>query len=474
MNKRSILTLSFAATLALGSFSTFGQVTHAESMDSLKNKQQNVQEKKSEVNKNIQSKDQHIIDVINKQKALKKQIMTLDAKINSTNDRIAEKEKQIIDTTKDIEQLKAEIEVLKQKIAQRNELLKDRARSMQQQGGSANYLDVLLGAESFGDFLDRASAVNTLVNADREIMEEQRHDQDSLEKKQKQVEDKLAEIRASKSKLLSLKSDLSTQRGSKDALITQLAAQENELKKQKITLQVEEEDLTKMDASISNQIIAEQSRLAELARQKELEHQRQLEAQRKAEAERVARAAAEQARQEAAKAKRSAARSRATAAPSAPEPEPVASKPTTIAAPQSTGTWTRPAPGYISTEMGYDVVEGKPRYHFGLDIAASGYVPVVAAADGYIFATKPESQSGGYGNEVMITHSINGRTMTTVYGHLSSWSVSPGQYVQKGQVIGIMGSTGFSTGQHLHFEIHEGTWNAAKSNAVNPRKYINF
>jgi peptidoglycan hydrolase CwlO-like protein len=458
LNKRSILTISFAATLALGSFSTIGQVTKAESMDSLKSKQQHVQEKKGEVNQNIQSKDQHITDVINKQKELEKQIMTLDAKINSTNDRIAEKEKKINDTTKDIEQLKAEIEVLKKKIAERNQLLKDRARAMQQQGGSANYLDVMLGAESFGDFLDRASAVNTLVNADREIMEEQKRDQDSLEKKQKQVEDKLEELRASKMKLLSLKSDLSTQKGNKDSLITQLAAQENELKKQKINLQVEEEDLTKMDASISNQIVAEQSRLAELARQKELEHQRQLTAQRKAEADRVA---AEQAREAAAQGSTPATSAPAVSAPSA-------------AAPESYGTWTRPAPGYISTEFGYDVVEGQPRFHYGLDIAAKGYVPIVAAANGYVFATKTESQSGGYGNEVMITHSIDGRTMTTVYGHLTSYSVSPGQYVQKGQFIGVMGSTGHSTGQHLHFEIHEGSWNAAKSNAVNPRKYMNF
>ena len=68
----------------------------------------------------------------------------------------------------------------------------------------------------------------------------------------------------------------------------------------------------------------------------------------------------------------------------------------------------------------------------------------------------------------MISHSINGQTYTTVYAHLNSRSVGNMQTVSKGQVIGYMGNTGDSFGQHLHFELHRGGWNAAKSNAINP------
>ncbi len=68
----------------------------------------------------------------------------------------------------------------------------------------------------------------------------------------------------------------------------------------------------------------------------------------------------------------------------------------------------------------------------------------------------------------MIAHSINGQTYTTVYAHLSSRSVGDGAVVSKGQQIGLMGNTGDSYGQHLHFELHRGPWNAAKSNAINP------
>jgi murein DD-endopeptidase MepM/ murein hydrolase activator NlpD len=68
----------------------------------------------------------------------------------------------------------------------------------------------------------------------------------------------------------------------------------------------------------------------------------------------------------------------------------------------------------------------------------------------------------------MIAHSINGQTYTTVYAHMSSRSVGDGAVVSKGQQIGYMGNTGDSYGQHLHFELHRGPWNAAKSNAINP------
>lgn len=107
--------------------------------------------------------------------------------------------------------------------------------------------------------------------------------------------------------------------------------------------------------------------------------------------------------------------------------------------------------------------------HHGLDIAASGIVPVVVAAEGVVTRSY---YSTSYGNVVFISHNINGQTYTTVYAHLKSRSVSAGQKVKRGQQLGIMGNTGQSEGQHLHFEIHKGEWNAQKSNAMDPKTYI--
>ena len=92
---------------------------------------------------------------------------------------------------------------------------------------------------------------------------------------------------------------------------------------------------------------------------------------------------------------------------------------------------------------------------------------ILAAADGVVIRSYTSSS---YGEVVFIAHSIDGQTYTTVYAHMKSGSrkVSAGQVVSKGQRIGTMGNTGDSQGQHLHFELHKGEWNQAKSNAINP------
>lgn len=102
--------------------------------------------------------------------------------------------------------------------------------------------------------------------------------------------------------------------------------------------------------------------------------------------------------------------------------------------------------GYISSQMGYR--GGK--MHKGIDIARPSNPTIKAADNGRVVQA---GWDGGYGNKITIDH---GNGMRTVYGHLSSISVSSGQTVAKGQAIGVMGSTGDSTGVHLHFEVYSG------------------
>lgn len=115
------------------------------------------------------------------------------------------------------------------------------------------------------------------------------------------------------------------------------------------------------------------------------------------------------------------------------------------------------------------------RLHAGLDIGGNGRtgVPIVAAADGTV---RRSYFSSSYGEVIIITHNINGVIWETLYGHMVTGSrkYHPGQTVSKGDVIGIMGTTGNSTGIHLHFELHKGLWNPSRSNAVNPIYYIQF
>ncbi len=98
--------------------------------------------------------------------------------------------------------------------------------------------------------------------------------------------------------------------------------------------------------------------------------------------------------------------------------------------------------------------------HGGIDIGAAYGTPIIAAASGTV---EIASVYGGYGNAVMINH---GNGLRTLYGHMSSIAVSQGQTVQAGQVIGLVGSTGWSTGPHLHFEVRY-TDNAGNESKLN-------
>lgn len=133
----------------------------------------------------------------------------------------------------------------------------------------------------------------------------------------------------------------------------------------------------------------------------------------------------------------------------------------------TTSGWQKPVNGKITSYFGKrtDPITGKTQTkHDGIDIGANLNTPVKAAAAGIVTMTK---YNGGYGLCVQMDNGTsNGKKITTLYGHLSSWCVKNGAMVLKGQTIGYVGSTGKSTGPHLHFEVRE------NGVPVNPIQYI--
>ena len=125
----------------------------------------------------------------------------------------------------------------------------------------------------------------------------------------------------------------------------------------------------------------------------------------------------------------------------------------------------------ISSEYGWrkNPVTGVNKLHAGTDFAAPAGTPIYAAASGYVQVAG--WSSGGYGNYVIIYHGkmSDGNQYSTLYGHMRSVATSAGKYVKQGELIGYVGSTGNSTGNHLHLEVWKG---GSKANAVNPRSYI--
>ena len=132
----------------------------------------------------------------------------------------------------------------------------------------------------------------------------------------------------------------------------------------------------------------------------------------------------------------------------------------------STGTYIWPLPGYSpGSAYGWRIhpIWGDMRFHAGEDIGAPSGTPILAADSG--IATVIPDNGNGYGNYVIINH---GGGRTTLYAHMSGFAVSNGASVTQGQTIGYVGSTGNSTGPHLHFEVR------VNGATTDPKSYFNF
>ncbi|MCZ0754388.1 murein hydrolase activator EnvC family protein [Anoxybacillus sp. J5B_2022] len=413
------MSLAVAAVLGVTSFSPYvAAAVSNQEIQQKRNAINSIQSKQSSLQGKMSKADQQIEQLQTQQAQLAEEMKKLDMAVSETSEKIGNLSQTIDDTKQDIQVLKKEIAEVQARIEKRNELLKERVRSLQQSGGVISYLDVLLGSQSFGDFIDRISAVTTIFEADKQIIQEQEEDKALKEKKENELTSKLTTLQNDLQELEQLKQTLNRQMDEKEQLIAQLKQQEQHISEEKLALAEEQELLEKQEAAIRAQ-------LQQLLAQKQRE--------------------------------------------SAGQRSSSASNHSSGNVPQVTdGAFMRPANGPITSGFG-------PRggeFHYGVDIGKrAAEVPVVAAADGYVFRSY---YSSSYGNVVFITHVIDGQVYTTVYAHLESRLVSEGQTVSKGQIIGYMGNTGQSEGSHLHFELHRGPWNAAKSNAVNPLSYINF
>lgn len=133
----------------------------------------------------------------------------------------------------------------------------------------------------------------------------------------------------------------------------------------------------------------------------------------------------------------------------------------------NTSTWEKPVNGKVTSPYGNrtDPINGqKGKFHSGIDIGAPANTPIKAPANGKVTMA---NFYGGYGKTIQLDNgTINGKKVTSLFGHMSSWAVKIGDTVTTGQIIGYVGSTGRATGPHLHFEVRE------NGNTIDPKKYI--
>ncbi|WP_341855957.1 peptidoglycan DD-metalloendopeptidase family protein [Brachybacterium sp. GPGPB12] len=130
------------------------------------------------------------------------------------------------------------------------------------------------------------------------------------------------------------------------------------------------------------------------------------------------------------------------------------------------GGWVYPVNARLNSNFGWRVhpIYGTKKAHAGVDFPVACGVPVGAAHSGRVIA---RTHNSGAGNKLIVSHGImNGRLVTTSYHHLQGFAKPVGAQVSAGETVGYVGTTGSSTGRHLHFETHE------DGNAVNPAKFL--
>src|SRR5690625_2221135 len=425
-----------------------------EELNELEKEQKELNSEKRNLSGEKKEIESEMDDNLNKQSSIQEQINELDSKISTANSDVKAKESELEETNNEINKLEENIKQLNEdadelrvQIKMRLALLKDRLKSIQESGGFVKYISVIFGSDSFSDLINRSTTVSTIMDSDKSLMKKLEQDQKVLIEKEKEVSKKTEEVKKQKEELEkqkkeheAVKKELDSQKANQTALKEQLAEEFEELEEVKISKEEEE------------QLIASQAAVAEKAKK--------LLADKKARLEEEERKRLEEQKQQ----------EESGQSPGGDNPN--------VGNGNSRFMW--PVQGNfksITSSYGYRIhpIYNTRRHHNGLDIAPipkGANLPILAADEGIVASA---GWLGGFGNVVMISHG----DITTLYAHLSSISVGTGQYVERGSVIGRMGTTGDSTGVHLHFEVHPGGYQSTPSggdgkspSAVNPLNYL--
>lgn len=411
------------------------------------------------------------------------EVNRLDEALNEKIFAVETKDRQIKATEREIVELGKEIEKYKAKLKRQEKLLGDRLRVMQENdGNSIKWEEVIFGAKNVGDLVSRVMAGKSISKQDDKMITDYQNTQKQLADAQQKVKEKKAQLVVEKKELKRQQADLESQLKERNKRLKELRKKKEKFETQLMDAKEVQQILIAQEKAIAAEKAArereariEKERQAQAAREAKARAEAeaaQAAAQKEAEQQAAKEAAAQQAAQE--KAAQSAKPSGSTkqSAPKPSTPAPTAPSPSAPATPKpspsSGGLFIHPTAGTVTQGYGSAGGENGYTFHNGIDFGGPVGTPIVAAATGTVITA---SGGGPYGNHVMIAHQLNGKTYTTVYAHMSSLNARTGQRVSQGQQIGALGSTGNSTGPHLHFEIHVGGYSysaTGPANSVNP------
>lgn len=398
-------------------------------IEALQKQRKEMQEMRADIEADLKANEDEIARIIGEKNVIDQEIGILYAEIININDTISAYNLLIADKQDEVDAAYARWEAL-------NEKNKERVRTMEEEG-ELSYWSVLFKANSFSDLLDRLVMVEEIARADQRRLKELDDAAKVVEAARDELQEEKTGAEETKAELDAAEALLKEKRAQADVLINELLAKGEDIHDLLHEAEDAEEDLT-----------------AEIAgKQQEYKD---------------AKASEEAAYWEA---------YWATYVPPTTKPKPTTTTPTsggtssgsggsnsgTTNKPTSSGSWIVPC-SYrkISSPFGEREAPtaGASSYHQGVDLAGPEGTPIYASRGGTVTSAK-YSNSGGY--MVTIDH---GDGFKSVYMHMTHYIVSAGQKVSQGQKIGEMGSTGISTGSHLHFGI------ICNGEYVNPALYV--
>ena len=375
-------------------------------INEMKAENKELEEKLSELRSQFQENENEIINMVAEKDLIDQEISILMEQITNINAQIMSYGLLIADKQDELDEAQADLAELNQKH-------RARIQAMEEEG-SLSYWEVLFKANSFTDLLDRLNMIQEIAASDKRRMEELSAAAERVATTQTELNSEKEELELSRLQMDEAQRQLEEKRLEADELLRQLVAKGEEF-----------EALIDESEELQDDLMAE---IAQAEKDlKEAEYQEWL----------------------------------ATYVP--PTTRPGNDTTPSVQAPSSSG-WVCPVPYYTLTSpfgMRVHPISGKWKMHNGVDMAAAQGTPIYAAKSGKV--TTASYQAGGAGYYVSINH---GDGFSSIYMHMTHFIVSPGQYVTAGQVIGYVGSTGGSTGPHLHFGIsYNGSY-------VNPMNYV--
>ena len=374
-------------------------------------------------------------------------IRELDMQLLQLADELDQLETDIAAKQAEVDETTAHLAEAEQTEREQYEAMKLRIQYMYEKGDSS-YLDMLLSSGSMSELLNRAEYIQEISVYDRDMLE-----------KYKAI---VADIAATKAKLeeeLQQLEDLKTQTEAKQQSVLMLVDEKN---KELANLNSQLETQAELRAGYEADLAETNARIAQMEeeiRKAEEEARRRAEEEARRKAEEEARRKAE----EAARAREGAGEASGQAV-DAPKDTEKKSSSSSSSGSKATGSlsWPLPASDYVTSGFGHreSPTAGASSNHQGIDIGASTGSSITAADGGTVITASYSSSAGNY---VVISH---GNGLSTVYMHCSKLLVSVGDTVSKGQTIAKVGSTGYSTGPHLHFGVRK------NGSYVDPTDYV--